>query len=285
MEAPTDHWSGCAGTGSAASSSASTSVTGRHWILGGCGRGRSIVVALDVDAFPISDEWLSRLTRPLARGCDGGWRPRGRGARQALARRSAEAGEVETTYTRAASPCAFGTSLPTVTRSAPTGCQFWTSGNAISHRERGHLSFLEPTSHIGPGPVGTVFGDVVYHNFYAARHRHERMERVDGVRTTEAARGMAIARSLGTSPDCRNARLAAAICLVQRSIRRSMRLPRTVRSQWLDCLPDDQGHRPSRPRMAIRGDAAKIVRPAAAACDPATQSWRRTGPVGRGPRG
>jgi hypothetical protein len=40
-------------------------------------------------------------------------------------------------------------------------------GEVVSERERPRLSFLIPTSHIGPGPVGTVFGDVVCHNFYA----------------------------------------------------------------------------------------------------------------------
>ena len=66
-------------------------------------------------------------------------------------------------------------------------------------REREHLSFLEPTSHIGPGPVGTVFGDVVYHNFYAARHRREGRDRIHGVTEMDAI-------ERGTPPSRRTSR-------------------------------------------------------------------------------
>jgi len=44
-------------------------------------------------------------------------------------------------------------------------------GEIMSAREAPHLHFVEVTSQRGPGDVGTVFGDVVYHNFYATRFR------------------------------------------------------------------------------------------------------------------
>jgi hypothetical protein len=42
-------------------------------------------------------------------------------------------------------------------------------GEAISEAEAPDLHFLEVTSQRGPGDVGTIFGDLVYHNFYATR--------------------------------------------------------------------------------------------------------------------
>lgn len=39
----------------------------------------------------------------------------------------------------------------------------------MSARDGGPLHFLEVTSRFGPGDVGTVFGGVVYHNFYSTR--------------------------------------------------------------------------------------------------------------------
>ena len=56
----------------------------------------------------------------------------------------------------------------------------------ISVRERSSLSYLEPTTHLGPGMLGTVFGEAVYHNFYATRHRREGRQQVDGVLATDA---------------------------------------------------------------------------------------------------
>jgi hypothetical protein len=42
-------------------------------------------------------------------------------------------------------------------------------GEEISAREAPNLHFLEVSSQRGPGDIGTVFGDLVYHNFYATR--------------------------------------------------------------------------------------------------------------------
>ena len=44
-------------------------------------------------------------------------------------------------------------------------------GEIMSAREAPNLHFFDVTSQRGPGDVGTVFGDLVYHNFYATRFR------------------------------------------------------------------------------------------------------------------
>ncbi len=44
-------------------------------------------------------------------------------------------------------------------------------GEEISAAEAPDLHFFDVTSQRGPGDVGTVFGDLVYHNFYATRFR------------------------------------------------------------------------------------------------------------------
>jgi hypothetical protein len=42
-------------------------------------------------------------------------------------------------------------------------------GEDMSAREAPRLHFFEVTSQRGPGDVGTVFGELVYHNFYGTR--------------------------------------------------------------------------------------------------------------------
>jgi hypothetical protein len=54
-------------------------------------------------------------------------------------------------------------------------------GEELSACEAPHLHFFEVTHQRGPGDVGTVFGDLVYHNFYATRFRHTTVRRLDGV--------------------------------------------------------------------------------------------------------
>ena len=51
----------------------------------------------------------------------------------------------------------------------------------MSAREPGRLHFFEPTSQRGPGDVGTVFGDLVYHNFYSTRFGTTRAPTLDAV--------------------------------------------------------------------------------------------------------
>lgn len=117
------------------------------------------VVALDVDAFPLHDDWLERLLAPLSEG-----------AQVSGARLNRE-------YVH---PCCWAMRMA---RFVERGHSFRShyvprtedrdasgdSGEEISTAEAPNLHFFEVTSQRGPGDVGTVFGDLVYHNFYATR--------------------------------------------------------------------------------------------------------------------
>jgi len=128
------------------------------------------VVALDVDAFPINAAWLDALLDPLRLG-----------ARVAGA-------HLHRDYVH---PCFMALqasrfrerqhSFQTVgSRGGAFGVDDLDTGEQISLREPGRLSFLEPTEMRGPGCLGTIFGDVVYHNFYAWRHQQGKRPLIDG---------------------------------------------------------------------------------------------------------
>ena len=141
-------------------------------------------ISLDVDAFPISDDWLATMLRPLERGArvvgaEGG-------GRMDVRTIAAPPGWLDR------EPFVHPACLAMKTRRfAWRGHTFQKVGGdvgeRISRRERGHLRLLPPTSTHGPGTLGTVFGDVVFHNFYAIRHRRQDAAVVDGL-TEEQAR-------------------------------------------------------------------------------------------------
>jgi glycosyltransferase involved in cell wall biosynthesis len=119
------------------------------------------VVTLDVDAFPLHNRWLAQLLAPL-----------GAGAAVSGARLNRE-------YVH---PCCWAMRTE---RFVSRGHSFRSHyhgrepgrdasgdvGEEISHREAPRLHFFEISGQIGPGDVGTVFGNLVYHNFYATRFR------------------------------------------------------------------------------------------------------------------
>ena len=117
------------------------------------------VVVLDVDAFPLTGDWLQTLLAPL----DAGARISGaRLNRQYVhpccwAMRTARFVEMGHSFRSRYSPRAEG-------RDASGDV-----GEMMSAREAPNLHFFDPTSQRGPGDVGTVFGGFVYHNFYATR--------------------------------------------------------------------------------------------------------------------
>lgn len=129
------------------------------------------VVALDVDAFPLHDDWLDVLLAPLSEG-----------AQVSGARLNRE-------YVH---PCcwAMRTSRFLAKRHSfrshyqPREGDRDASGDVgeqISADETPHLRFFEVSSQRGPGDVGTVFGDLVYHNFYATRFNATSEQTLDGV--------------------------------------------------------------------------------------------------------
>lgn len=146
------------------------------------------VVALDVDAFPIADSWLEQLTEPLrsgeanVSGAHGG----------EVIDRWAEDRNQAWKGRDFVHPCCLAMELRRFVRAghsfrkAQIGDRLADPGEEICRRENGRLHYLEPTSVRGPSVLGTVFGDVVYHNFYGTRHRKEGSERLDGVTADDA---------------------------------------------------------------------------------------------------
>jgi glycosyltransferase involved in cell wall biosynthesis len=129
------------------------------------------VVTLDVDAFPLHDRWLRELLAPLQDGAEVS------GAR------------LNRDYVH---PCCW--SMRTVrfveqrhsfrSHYVPRAAGRDASGDVgeeISTRESPRLHFFEVASQRGPGDVGTVFGDLVYHNFYATRFRATSESTLDSV--------------------------------------------------------------------------------------------------------
>lgn len=139
-----------------------------------------LVVALDVDAFPLSAGWLEELTAPLRAGqtVSGVHMGGGYAHPACLAMHRQQFLRAGHTFT---GNFAF-------LRGAGTrGVDAWDVGERISMREgpeRTHL--IEPTEVRGPGAVGMTFGAVAYHNAYATRHRAEPDSEagLDGARVT-----------------------------------------------------------------------------------------------------
>jgi glycosyltransferase involved in cell wall biosynthesis len=117
------------------------------------------VVALDVDAFPLHEDWLDRLLAPLSEGAQVS------GAR------------LNRSYVH---PCCWAMRLARFVERNHSFRSHYVPrtegrdasgdvGEDISTAEAPNVHFFEITSQRGPGDVGTVFGDLVYHNFYATR--------------------------------------------------------------------------------------------------------------------
>jgi glycosyltransferase involved in cell wall biosynthesis len=129
------------------------------------------VVALDVDAFPLHDDWLERLLAPLSEG-----------AQVSGARLNRDYVHPCCWAMRTARFVGQGHSFRShyVPRTEDRDAS-GDSGEEISTAEAPNLHFFEVTSQRGPGDVGTVFGDLVYHNFYATRFNATSDQTLDGV--------------------------------------------------------------------------------------------------------
>lgn len=120
------------------------------------------VVTLDVDAFPISGDWLEMATKPLL----GGYTLAGAYSSGyihpcylAIERKRFLEGK----HTFAAS---YSRRLRLRRKGLPKG---WDAGKLITLRDHGQHFRIDATSVRGPGALGTVFGGVVYHHFYSTR--------------------------------------------------------------------------------------------------------------------
>lgn len=136
-------------------------------------------VTLDVDAFPLHDGWLEELLEPLESGaCVSGAR-------------------LNRDYVH---PCCWAMRTERFVRGGHSFRSEYLPregsrdasgevGERISLREAPHLHFFDVTSQRGPGDIGSVFGDLVYHNFYATRFDATRETTLDGhIREEDAAR-------------------------------------------------------------------------------------------------
>jgi hypothetical protein len=134
--------------------------------------GTEYVVALDVDAFPVSNDWLEMFRAPLLNGA------------------SVSGARAMRGY---AHPCCLMMRLdrfvgrrhtfqPHVGEWLPErlGVEEWDTGESISRREGDeNLALLPRTYARGPGHLGSVFGDVVFHN--GASVRLLAGDRVEGI--------------------------------------------------------------------------------------------------------
>jgi glycosyltransferase involved in cell wall biosynthesis len=129
------------------------------------------VVVLDVDAFPLHDGWLAELLGPLERGAQvSGARLNRRYVHPCCwAMRTARFASERHSFRSRYRPRAAGADAS------------GDVGEEISAREAPNLHFLEISSQRGPQDVGTVFGELVYHNFYATRFRATGAQTLDGV--------------------------------------------------------------------------------------------------------
>lgn len=129
------------------------------------------VVALDVDAFPLHDDWLAELLAPLDEGAmvSGARLNRQYVHPCCWAMRKARFVERKHSFRSHYQPRQEG-------RDASGDV-----GEEISTAEAPNLHFFEVTSQRGPGDVGTVFGDLVYHNFYATRFNASPESTLDNV--------------------------------------------------------------------------------------------------------
>ncbi len=118
------------------------------------------LVSLDVDAFPISERWLEKLLQPLAGTC---------------VVSGCEA------YRHYVHPCCLAIRKKDFVLKKHTfvanhgaeglGKEAWDTGELISIKEKPHIWTFEHSYRRGPGWLGTIWADLIYHNFYAVRHR------------------------------------------------------------------------------------------------------------------
>jgi glycosyltransferase involved in cell wall biosynthesis len=107
------------------------------------------VVTLDVDAFPITGDWLQTLVRPL----DEGYVLVGANAFEDFAHPSMLA-----TQTRWLAGRSF----------RPDMAVGLHPGMRLTLEADGPVKLLPVTERCGPHTVGSVYGDIVYHNFFSA---------------------------------------------------------------------------------------------------------------------
>jgi hypothetical protein len=133
-----------------------------------------LVVTLDVDAFPISDRWLSAVLDPLDEGAmvAGAYVQRAFIHPSFLAMRRRDYLRLGVRF--------VPIGVPTAPGGTPHGL-FMDVGEALSQTVAvvagtAALHRVPITGSRGDNLVGSIYGDVVYHNFYATQGRPELVE-------------------------------------------------------------------------------------------------------------
>jgi len=134
----------------------------------------SVVVTFDIDAFPISSAWLPTVAQALDKGsviAGAHWNRAYVHPCFAALRRS--------DFIRHRLSFAPVGRCPSA--AVPATGVYLDAGEAVSHvlslaYGSKALHKIPPSSIRGPGAIGTVFGDIVYHNFYSTHVRGERGE-------------------------------------------------------------------------------------------------------------
>jgi len=137
--------------------------------LGVLAASTSTVVTFDIDAFPVSAGWLAAVVDPLSDGA-------------CIAGAHVHRAYVHPCFSalRRSDFIEYRLSFAPVGRcpspEVPASGLYLDAGEAVSHvlslaYGSNALHKIAPTSTIGPGVIGTIFGDVVYHNFYSTHGR------------------------------------------------------------------------------------------------------------------
>ena len=122
-------------------------------------------VTLDVDAFPVSPDWLDVLRGHLEAGNQvvGGRLYRTFAHPSMMAMRTSRFRDRKHTFIRSS----WRSSEDFVHGES------WDVGELISRREDPNVALIEASEVRGPGVIGTVYGGIVYHNGVSA-HGHAR---------------------------------------------------------------------------------------------------------------
>ncbi len=136
-------------------------------------------VAMDVDAFPISHQWLSTLLQPLERGyvISGvrGWPDFAHPC--CLAMRTRDFVDKHHTF----SPnLHLGPGKPGIDR--------WDVAQLISMRERGRVFLIDRSEVRGPHGLGSVYGGIIYHNWFSVLSWDERVSRDEVLKAWQDAK-------------------------------------------------------------------------------------------------
>lgn len=144
------------------------------------------MVALDVDAFPVTADWLPVLRGHLDAGAQvvGGRLYRSFAHPSMLAMRTARFRQCDHTFIRSS----------WISSEDFVHGESWDVGELISRREEPAVALVEASEVRGPGVIGTVYGGLVYHNGVSAHGKAQ--NRVEG----RAAWAEACRRFLGVEP-------------------------------------------------------------------------------------